>query len=106
LFIFFWQNVNSAKLFIKHLVQLPLRILLDISRGRFAILKAFMGALVKIPLIVWHRLRSYRPTQHSDAEAMPLIDYWFFYRYRHLLNGHAIDSNRKLLLLYNRLPKT
>ena len=105
LFIFFWQNVNSAKLFIKHLVQLPLRILLDISRGRFAILKAFMGALVKIPLIVWHRLRSYRPNQLSDEEALAVIDYWFFYRHRHLLNGQAIGSTRKILMISKRLPK-
>ncbi|MCI0418485.1 MAG: glycosyltransferase, partial [Acidobacteria bacterium] len=34
LFVLFWQNVTSPRLFVKHLVQLPLRILLDLSRGR------------------------------------------------------------------------
>ncbi len=33
LFVLFWQNVTSPRLFFKHLVQLPLRILLDLSRG-------------------------------------------------------------------------
>jgi GT2 family glycosyltransferase len=43
LFVLFWQNVTSPRLFFKHLFQLPLRILLDLSRGRFAILRAFLG---------------------------------------------------------------
>ncbi len=105
LFIFFWQNVTSPKLFIKHLMQLPLRILLDISRGHFSILKAFTGALLKIPAILWNRLRSHTPKMLSDEESLAVIDYWFFYRHRYLLNGTSPGSPRRILMISKRLPK-
>jgi glycosyltransferase involved in cell wall biosynthesis/GT2 family glycosyltransferase len=105
LFIFFWQNVTSAKLFAKHLVQLPLRILLDVSRGRFAILRAFLGALLRIPRIVWNRVSSTSSTRVSDEEALAVIDYWFFYRHKHLLDAQSRDRPQKILMISKRLPK-
>jgi len=105
LFIFFWQNITSARLLIKHLVQLPLRILLDLSRGRFVILRAFIGALLRIPRIVWNRLRSPISNRVSDEEALAVIDYWFFYRHKYLLNDQSQKSPQKILLISKRLPK-
>lgn len=105
LFIFFWQNITSVKLFIKHLFQLPLRILLDLSRGRFAILRAFIGALLRIPRIAWNRLRCTISNRISDEEAFAVIDYWFFYRHKYLLNGQSQRSPQKILMISKRLPK-
>jgi O-antigen biosynthesis protein len=105
LFIFFWQNVTSTRLFIKHLLQLPLRILLDLSRGHFAILKAFMGALLRIPRILLNRLRSTSSNRVRDEEALAVIDYWFFYRHKYLLKGQPPHRPQKILMLSKRLPK-
>lgn len=105
LFVFFWQNVTSLRLFMKHLVQLPLRILLDMSRGRFAILRSFLGAWLKIPRVIWNRFSSNRLSQLSDEEALAAIDSWFLYRHKYLLNGRAGAGPRKILLISKRLPK-
>jgi O-antigen biosynthesis protein len=105
LFVFFWQNVTSARLFVNHLLQLPLRMLLDISRGRFAILKSFLGALLRIPRIVWYRLSSGKLSQLSDEETLGAIDTWFLYRHKYVMNGRAGESRRKILLISKRLPK-
>jgi O-antigen biosynthesis protein len=105
LFIFFWQNITSVKLLVKHLIQLPLRILLDLSRGRFVILRALIGALVRIPRIAWNRLRSTASNRISDEEAMAVIDYWFFYRHKYLLNSQSQGPPQKILMISKRLPK-
>jgi glycosyltransferase involved in cell wall biosynthesis/GT2 family glycosyltransferase len=105
LFVFFWQNVTSPSLFVKHLCQLPMRILLDLSRGRFAILRAFLGALLKVPRIVWNRRNIGKLSQLSDQETLAAINNWFFYRHNYLLNGRAEASSRKILLISKRLPK-
>jgi glycosyltransferase involved in cell wall biosynthesis/GT2 family glycosyltransferase len=105
LFIFFWQNITSVKLLVKHLMQLPLRILLDLSRGRFVILRAFIGALLRIPRIAWSRLCSTTTNRISDEEALAVIDYWFFYRHKYLLSGQSQKSPQKILMISKRLPK-
>jgi glycosyltransferase involved in cell wall biosynthesis len=105
LFVLFWQNITSPRLLLKHVVQLPFRILLDLSRGRFAILRSFLGALLKIPRIVWNRFRTRRQSLLSDEEALAAIDTWFLYRHKYVLNGHAGANPRKILLISKRLPK-
>jgi glycosyltransferase involved in cell wall biosynthesis len=105
LFVLFWQNVTSPRLFLKHLVQLPFRILLDLSRGRFGILRSLLGATVKIPRILWNRMGARRPSQLSDEETLSAIDNWFFYRHKYLLNGRVGTPPRKILLISKRLPK-
>ena len=105
LFVLFWQNVTSPRLFFKHLVQLPLRILLDLSRGRSAILRAFLGAFVKLPRIVWNRATASSLARLSDEETLAAIDTWFLYRHKYVMNGHAGRSSRKILLISKRLPK-
>lgn len=105
LFVLFWQNVTSPRLFLKHLVQLPLRISLDLSRGRFAILRAFLGAVVKLPRILWHRVAAGKSARLSDEETLAAIDTWFLYRHKYVMNGHAGRPPRKILLISKRLPK-
>jgi GT2 family glycosyltransferase/glycosyltransferase involved in cell wall biosynthesis len=105
LFVLFWQNVTSPRLFFKHLVELPLRILLDLSRGRFTILRAFLGAFVKLPRIVWNRAVASSQSRLSDEETLAAIDTWFLYRHKYVMNGHAGRSPRKTLLISKRLPK-
>ena len=34
-----------------------------------------------------------------------MIDYWFFYRHRHLLNGQSQSPPQKILMISKRLPK-
>ena len=82
LFVLFWKNVTSFGLFFSHLLKLPFRFLLDISRGRLGILKAFAGALLKAPQVVWNPLVSPPPGRLSDQEAIAAIHHWFFYRHR------------------------
>ncbi|HEU0006518.1 MAG TPA: glycosyltransferase, partial [Terriglobia bacterium] len=105
LFVLFWQNVTSPRLFFKHLVLLPLRILLDLSRGRFAILRAFLGAFVKLPHVVWNRATARSQVRVSDEQTLAAIDTWFLYRHRYVMNGHAGRPPRKILLISKRLPK-
>lgn len=105
LFILLWQNVTSPRLFLKHLVQSPLRILLDLSRGRFAILRAFLGALLKVPRIAWNRVSMGNLSRLTDEEALAAIDTWFLYRHKYVMNGAAGVSPRKILLISKRLPK-
>ena len=105
LFVFFWQNVTSVRMFINHLVKLPFRILLDLSRRRFAILMAFLGALLKIPRILWNRLSSNRLSRLSDEETLATIDSWFLYRHRYLLKGKIHNRRKKILIVSKRLPR-
>jgi O-antigen biosynthesis protein len=105
LFVLFWQNVTSPRLFFKHLVQLPLRILLDMSRGRLAILRAFLGAFVKLPRILWSRTTGSNHARLSDEETLAAIDTWFLYRHKYVMNGNAGQPPRKILLISKRLPK-
>ena len=105
LFVLLWQNVTSPRLFLRHVVQLPFRILLDLTRGRFAILQAFLGAFIKFPRIVWNRVTTRNHTRLSDEETLAAIDTWFLYRHKYVMNGHAGRSPRKILLISKRLPK-
>ena len=105
LFVFFWQNVTSVRMFINHLVKLPFRILLDLSRRRFAILKAFLGALLKIPQILWNRVSSNRVSRVSDEEALAIIDFWFLYRHKYLLKEKTHNRSKKILMVSKRLPR-
>ncbi len=105
LFILFWQNTTSLRLFLKHLVQFPLRILLDLSRGRFAILRSFLGALLSLPAILWNRVRMGNLYKLSDEEVFATIDTWFLYRHKYVLNGSARNVPRKILIISKRLPK-
>ncbi len=105
LFILLWRNVTSPRLFLKHLAQLPLRILLDLSRGRFAILRSLLGALLRAPGIVWNRLWMRSRSRLSDEEALAAIDTWFLYRHKYALNGSAGATPRKILIISKRLPK-
>jgi O-antigen biosynthesis protein len=105
LFVLFWQNVTSPRLFFRHLVQLPLRILLDLSRGRFAILRAFLGAFVKLPRIVWNRASHRSHARFSDEATLAAIDTWFLYRHKYVMNGDAGRPPRKILMISKRLPK-
>jgi O-antigen biosynthesis protein len=105
LFVLFWQNVTSPRLFLKHLVQLPFRILLDLSRGRFGILMSLLGAMVKIPRILLNRMGARKFSQLSDEETLAAIDTWFFYRHKYVLNGRVGTPPRKILLISKRLPK-
>ncbi|MEW5975371.1 MAG: glycosyltransferase [Acidobacteriota bacterium] len=105
LFIFFWLNVSSPRLFLKHLMQLPLRLLLDVSRGRFTILRALIGALLKAFRILWTRLSTACPRRLSDEQALSVIDNWFFYRHRYLMNGNGRSPVSRILLVSKRLPK-
>ena len=105
LFVLFWNNVTSVGLFLSHLLKLPFRFLLDISRGRFGIMKAFAGALLKVPHVVWNRMVSPPPSRLSDQEAIAAINHWFFYRHRYLANGHRQAGSRKILVVSKRLPR-
>jgi glycosyltransferase involved in cell wall biosynthesis/GT2 family glycosyltransferase len=105
LFVLFWKNVTSFGLFFSHLLKLPFRFLLDISRGRLGILKAFAGALLKAPQVVWNRLVSPPPGRLSDQEAIAAIHHWFFYRHRYLSNGDRPAGPRKILVVSKRLPR-
>jgi glycosyltransferase involved in cell wall biosynthesis len=105
LFVFFWQNVTSVRMFINHLVKLPFRILLDLSRRRFAILKAFLGAFLKIPRILWNRFSSNRMSRLSDEETLATIDSWFLYRHKYLLKGKIHNRPKKILIVSKRLPR-
>ncbi|MFN8005673.1 MAG: glycosyltransferase [Terriglobia bacterium] len=105
LFVFFWLNVSSVKMFVNHLFKLPFRILLDLSRRRFAILVAFLGALLKMPRILWDRLSSHQPNRLSDEEVLATIDSWFLYRHQYLLKGKSFQPPRKILIVSKRLPR-
>ena len=105
LFVLLWKNVTSTGLFLSHLFQLPIRFFLDISRGRFDIIKAFAGALMKAPHVVWNRMVSPPPSRLSDQEAIAAINHWFFYRHRYLSNGRQPSSSRKILVISKRLPR-
>jgi len=105
LFVFFWQNITSVRMFINHLAKLPFRILLDLSRRRFAILMAFLGALLKIPRILWNRLSSNRLSRLSDEETLAIIDSWFLYRHKYLLKGKIHNRPKKILIVSKRLPR-
>ncbi len=105
LFVLFWKNVTSLGLFFSHLLKLPFRFLLDFSRGRLGILRAFAGALLKVPQVVWNRLASPPPSRLSDREAIASIHHWFFYRHRYLSNGNRAAGSRKILVVSKRLPR-
>ena len=105
LFILFWQNVTSPKLFVKHLLMLPLRILLDISRGHLAIFRAFMGAILKVPTILRNRLTRRTQWVVSDKEILETVDHWFFYRHRFFRNSRNGKRPRKILIISKRLPR-
>ncbi len=105
LFVLFWKNVTSTRLFLSHLLKLPLRFLLDFGRGRFGIMKAFSGALIKAPCVVWNRMVNRPPSRLSDQEAIAAINHWFFYRHRYLSNGHQPAGSRKILVVSKRLPR-
>ena len=105
LFVLFWSNVTSVGLFSSHLLKLPFRFLLDFSRGRLGILRAFAGALLKVPQVAWNRLVSPPPRRLSDQEAIASIHHWFFYRHRYLTNGDRSADSRKILVVSKRLPR-
>jgi glycosyltransferase involved in cell wall biosynthesis/GT2 family glycosyltransferase len=105
LFVLFWQNVTSLKLVLKHVLMLPLRILLDVSRGHLAILKAFVGAMLRVPTILWKRVTSKPLSMVSDEEILETIDYWFFYRHRFLVNSGKKKGSCKILIVSKRLPR-
>ena len=105
LFLLFWLDVTSPRLFFNHLVKLPFRILLDLSRGEFAILRALLGAFVKLPRIVWNRVKAGSQANFSDEETLAAINTWFFYRHKYVMNGHEDRLPRNILLISKRLPK-
>lgn len=105
LFLFFWKNVTSGKLFLSHFFKLPFRFVLDLSRGRFSIMKAFVGALMKLPRLLWNRMVYPPPTCLSDQEAIAAINHWFFYRHKYLVKGQRSVGPKKILIISKRLPR-
>jgi glycosyltransferase involved in cell wall biosynthesis/GT2 family glycosyltransferase len=105
LFIFFWKNITSLGLFARHLGQFPIRILVDMSRGNFAILVAFVAALLKIPRILLERIRFGNPTSLSDREVFEATGSWFFYKHRYLAPSSANPGRLKILVVSKRLPR-
>jgi GT2 family glycosyltransferase len=105
LFIFFWKNITSLKLFARHLCQFPIRILVDMSRGNFAILVAFVAALLKIPRILLERIRFSNPGALSDREVFETAGSWFFYRHRYLPPAAGNPERLKILVVSKRLPR-
>ena len=105
LFLFFWRNISSVRLFFSHVFKLPLRFMLDLSQGRFGVIKGFVGALSKLPWVISARILHSMPRQLSDEEAISASNHWFFYRHKYLANKKSNFKSRKILMVSKRLPR-
>ena len=105
LFLFFWRNITSVRLFFSHIFKLPLRFMLDVSQGRFGVIRGFVGALSKLPLVLWGRILHPLPRGLSDEEAISASNHWFFYRHKYLGHKTYNSKSREILMVSKRLPR-
>jgi len=72
-FLFFWKNVTSMRMFLKHLVQAPIYLAGALLTGRWIIVKGFLCALARIPKVVIKRIESEKNFKIKDEEIMERV---------------------------------
>lgn len=69
-FIFMWKNISDGNLILNHLLFLPLNIIRAIKDGNTQLVKGFILALIKLPVIIEKRFSQKKFYKVKDSEIL------------------------------------
>ena len=68
-FIFIWKNLTDLSIIISHVLWTPVRLIQSLIRGDFEMIRGYLAAVMRLPIIISHRMKQEKLFNVNDRNA-------------------------------------